>query len=149
MGRYRWRQRLPSFAVLPILHYCNRASAAASAPSPILPRRTRRRHFRRQKTGSRISTLFVAVAVIRSAKKTQKPLLHSGLTGFTPLCTGKLFRTSYSLPRFHEKTARKTLVSNCSRKPLLLLYSTTYYYIVLHSILLHRVALKKGLFYFL
>ena len=63
----------------------------------------------------------------RSAKKTQKPLLYSGLTGFTPLCTVKLFRTSQPAPRFHEKTARKTLVSNCSRKPF------CYYYIVLHT----------------
>ena len=142
MGRYRWRQRLPSFTVLPILHYCNRRL------------RRRRRQFCRAATCSGGGGIFagsIAAAAFQLSmslspssgvqKKTQKPLLYSGLTGFTPLCTGKLFRTSQRLPRFHEKTARKTLVSNCSRKPLLLLlYSTTYYYyIVLHSIL-HRVA---------
>ena len=101
-------------------------------------RRRRRRQFCRaaaaaalsqaaKSAGSRISTLYVAVAVIQECKKTQKPLLYSGLTGFTPLCTVKLFRTSQPAPRFHEKTARKTLVSNCSRKPF------CYYYIVLHT----------------
>ena len=137
MGRYRGRQRLPSFAVLPILHYCNRASAAAQ-PSPIL----QWRHggiFAGRNSGSRISTLYVAVAVIQECKKNAKtPYSTPVLLGLLHFALGTSSEHRIACRVFTRKQHRKTLVSNWSRKPLLLLYSTTYYYIVLHSIL-HRV----------
>ena len=125
MGRYRWRQRLPSFAVLPILHYCNRRLLR------------HRRQFCRAAaafsqaaySGSRISTLYVAVAVIRSAKKNAK--------------TPTLLRSYWVYSTLHWEAlqniaACRVFTRKQQEKPLFLtaaesLTTTIQYYILLHS----------------
>ena len=143
MGRYRWRQRLPSFAVLPILHYCNRRL------------RRRRRQFCRAAAAAAFSQAakrqphFNSLCRCRRhqecKKKRKNPYSTPVLLGLLHFALGSSSEHR-SLPRFHEKTARKTLVSNCSRKPYyyyIVLHTTTQYYIV-YYIEQHK---KKG-FYF-
>ena len=95
-------------------------AAVANSAAP------RRRHFRRQKTGSRISTLFVAVAVIRSAKKTQKPP--------TPLRSYWVYSTLH-WETLQNIVACRVFTRKQQEKPLFLTAaeSLCYYYIVLHT----------------